>query len=557
LITGIVSLPRRHGLAPLVVRGSSPQMKNKIVAVAAAAALATLLGAGQAGAKTLVYCSEGSPENFNPMINTTGTTFDANLPIYNRLTEFKLGSTEVVPGLAESWEISPDAKTFVFHLRKGVKWQSNKNFTPTRDFNADDVIFSFDRQWKDSNPYHKVSGGGYDYFGDMGMNDLLDKIEKVDDYTIRFVLKEPNTPFLANLAMDFASIQSKEYADKLLAMGKPELIDQDPIGTGPFSLVNYQKDTTIRYKKFDGYWGPAPKVESLVFSITKDPAVRLAKLRAGECQIMPYPNPADLPSIKSDANLQLLSQPGLNIGYLAMNVTKKPFDDVRVRRAINMAIDKKSILDAVYQGAGQPAKNLIPPTMWGYNDAVQDFQYDPAEAKNLLAAAGYPDGFETDIWAMPVQRPYNPDAKRIAELMQADLAKIGIKAKIVSYEWGEYRKRIQQGDHQMAEFGWTGDNGDPDNFFVPLAGCAAARPGGGNVAKWCNKEFDDLVNKAATVADQAERAKLYEQAQVVMHREAPFYLIAHSVVFQPLAKNVVGYKMSPLGRHQFDDVDLK
>jgi dipeptide transport system substrate-binding protein len=357
--------------------------------------------------------------------------------------------------------------------------------------------------------------------------------------------------------MDFAVIQSKEYADALLKAGTPELIDQVPIGTGPFEFVVYQKDTTIRYRRFDGFWGPKAKLDALVFAITKDPAVRLAKLRANECQIMPYPSPADLASIKADPKLQLLSQPGLNIGYLALNTTKKPFDDVRVRRAINMAIDKKSIIDAVYQGAGEPAKNLIPPTMWSYNNAVEDFPYDPAEAKNLLTAAGYPNGFETDLWALPVQRPYNPDGKRMAELMQADLAKIGIKAKIVTYEWGEYRKRVAAGDPMTAQLGWTGDNGDPDNFFVPLAGCAAARPGGGNAAKWCNKEFDDLVNKAATLPGQAERAKLYEQAQVVMHREAPFYLVAHSIVFMPMSKAVVGYKISPLGDHRFDEVDLR
>jgi dipeptide transport system substrate-binding protein len=252
-----------------------------------------------------------------------------------------------------------------------------------------------------------------------------------------------------------------------------------------------------------------------------------------------------------------MQQPGLNIGYLAFNNQKPPFTDKRVRIAINMAIDKQAILQAVYQGAGQPAKNLIPPTMWSYNDQIQDFALDREQAKKLLAEAGFPNGFETDIWAMPVQRPYNPDARRIAELMQADLAKVGIKAKVVSFEWGEYRKRVQQGEHQMAELGWTGDNGDPDNFFVPLAGCAASRPGGGSASKWCNQEFDALINKAATLPNQAERTKLYEQAQVIMHQEAPFYLIAHSVVFMPMRKEVVGYKMSPFGRHQFDAVDLQ
>jgi dipeptide transport system substrate-binding protein len=528
--------------------------RAKTAVLAAAALLAV---AGPAGAKTLVFCSEGSPENFNPMINETGTTFDANRPVYERLLAFKPGSTDVLPALAESWDISPDGKTFTFHLRHGVKWHSNAAFKPTRDFNADDVVFSFERQFKDSNPYHKVSGGAYDYFTDMGFDKLLTAVDKVDPYTVKFTLSEPQAPFLADLAMDFAAIQSAEYADALTKLGKQEQIDQVPIGTGPFQFVVYQKDSAIRFRRFAQYWGPKAKVDQLVFSINTDPAVRLAKLRANECQVADYPNLADLDSIKADKNLTLLQQAGLNIGYLAFNDAKKPFDDVRVRRALNMAIDKKAILEAVYQGAGTPAKNLIPPTMWSYNKSIVDFKYDPAAAKKLLADAGFPNGFETDIWAMPVQRPYNPDARRIAELMQSDLAKVGVKAKIVSYEWGEYRKRVQNGEHQMAMLGWTGDNGDPDNFFTPLASCTAARPGGSSSSKWCNQDFDALIKKAVTLTDKAARAKLYEQAQAIMHDQAAFYLIAHSVVFMPMRKEVTGYVMDPLGSHDFRAVDLK
>ena len=529
---------------------------NALLAGVATLALLGVAHPQEAVAKTLVYCSEGAPENFNPMLNTTGTTFDANRPVYNRLVEFKTGSTEIVPGLAESWDVAPDGKSFTFHLRHGVKWHSNATFTPTRDFNADDVLFSFNRQGSEASPYHKVSGGSYDYYGDMGLAKIITSIDKVDDYTVRFVLKEPQAPFLANLAMDFASIQSGEYADVLMKAGKPEQIDHEPIGTGPFSFVAYQAGATIRYKRFDAYWGPKAKLDALVFSINKDPAVRLAKLRANECQVMAYPAPADLPGIKIDPQLTLLQQPGLNIGYLALNTTKKPFDDKRVRQAINLALDKKAILDAVYQGAGQPAKNLIPPTLWSYNNAVQDYPHDPDAAKKLLTEAGYPDGFETELWAMPVQRPYNPDARRVAELMQADLMKVGIRAKIVSYEWGEYRKKVQNSEATMAELGWTGDNGDPDNFFTPLASCSAARIGGGSASKWCNKDFDALIDKARTLPDQADRAKLYEQAQVVMHDDAPFFLIAHSIAFQPIRKEVTGYVMSPFGGHIFNQVDL-
>ena len=523
----------------------------------AAATLATVLTAGAASAKTLVFCSEGSPENFYPGINTTGTSFDANSQIYSRIVDFERGGTTVVPGLAERWTISPDGLTYTFFLRKGVKWHSNKGYTPTRDFNADDVIFAIERQWKEAHPYFKVTSTNHSYFNDMGMPKLIKSLDRVDDYTVRFVLNKPEAPFLSNLAMEYAGVQSKEYADAMLKAGTPEKTDQEPIGTGPFFLVQYQKDAVIRYKAFPQYWGGKAKIDDLVFAITPDASVRWAKLQKGECHVMPYPNPADLDAIRKDPKVTVLEQAGLNVGYLAYNVEKKPFDDVRVRKAINMAINKKAIIDGVYLSTGVAAKNPIPPSMWSYNDAIKDDPYDPEGAKKLLAAAGLPNGFTTDLWAMPVQRPYNPNAKRIAELMQADLAKIGVKAEIKSFEWGEYRKRMQNGEHQMGMLGWTGDNGDPDNFLHTLLGCDAAKGGGSNVSKWCFKGFEDLVLKAKTVSSVAERSKLYSDAQVVFKEQAPWFTIAHAVQLKPVRKEVIDYKLSPFGRHTFYGVDIK
>jgi dipeptide transport system substrate-binding protein len=515
-----------------------------------------LLAVGQVSAKTLVYCSEGSPENFAPSINTTGTSFDASEQIYDNLVDFERGGTKVVPGLAESWTVSKDGLEYVFKLRKGVKWQSNKNFKPTRDMNADDILFMFERQWKENDPYFKVTSSNHAYFGDMGMPKLLKSVDKIDEYTVKIVLNAPEAPFLSNLAMQYAGVQSKEYAIAMLKAGTPEKIDQEPVGTGPFMLVQYQKDAIIRYKAFPQYWAGKAKIDDLIFSITPDASVRWAKLQKGECHVMPYPNPADLPAIRKDANVVVMEQPGLNVGYLAYNTTKKPFDDVRVRKAVNMAINKKAIVDAVYLGTGVPATNPIPPTQWSYNKAIKDDAYNPEEAKKLLAAAGLKDGFATDLWAMPVQRPYNPNARRIAELMQADLAKVGIKAEIKSFEWGEYRKRMQSGEHQMGMLGWTGDNGDPDNFLNTLLGCSAAKNNGSNVAKFCYQPFEDLVQKAKVVSNPAERAKLYEQAQVIFKQQAPWFTIAHAVQIKPVRKEVIGFKLSPFGRHSFYGVDM-
>jgi dipeptide transport system substrate-binding protein len=527
------------------------------LALLCAVAVPALMAFTPASAKTLVYCSEGSPENFYPGVNTTGTSFDVTEQIYDNIVDFERGGTKVVPGLAEKWDISKDGLVYTFHLRKGVKWHSNKLFTPSRDLNADDVLFMFERQWKENDPYFKVTSSNHAYFGDMGMPKLLKSVEKVDDLTVRITLNQPEAPFLSNLAMQFAGIQSKEYAIAMLKAGTPEKIDQDPIGTGPFQMVQYQKDAIVRYKAFPQHYAGKAKIDDLIFSITPDASVRWAKLQKGECHVMPYPNPADLDAIRKDANVQVLEQPGLNIGYLAYNTTKKPFDDVRVRKAINMSIDKKAIVSAVYLSTGVPATNPIPPGQWSYNKALKDDAFNPTEAKKLLAAAGYPNGFTTDLWAMPVQRPYNPNAKRIAELMQADLAKVGVKAEIKSFEWGEYRKRMQAGEHQMGMLGWTGDNGDPDNFLNTLLGCSSAKTNGSNVAKFCYQPFEDLVQKAKVVSNVAERTKLYEKAQVIFKEQAPWFTIAHAVQLKPVRKEVIDFKLSPFGRHTFYGVDIK
>jgi dipeptide transport system substrate-binding protein len=523
----------------------------------AALVLALALPTAVSAKGTLVYCSEGSPEGFQPQFFTTGTTFDASsVPLFNRLVDFNTGTTDVVPSLAESWTISPDGKVYTFRLRQGVKFHSNAQFTPTRDFNADDVIFSWSRMADDANPFHKVTAGQtFAYYEDMGMANIVARVDKLDDHTVRFTLKRPEAPFLADLGMDFASILSQEYFAAMLKKGTPNAADIYPIGTGPFEFVSYQKDATIRYKAFDHYWDGRPKIDNLIFSITRDATTRYAKLKAGECQVMAFPKPADLAAMKADPALVVQQKEGLNVGYIAFNVEKKPFDNKLVRQALNMAVDKQAILSAVYQGQGQMAKNPIPPILWGYNNAIQDYPYDPAKARALLAQAGYPNGFEVELWYLPVTRPYNPDGKRMAELVQADWEKVGVKTRLITYEWAEYRKRSKTGEQGVMMFGWSGDNGDPDNFFVPLLGCDAVK-GGGNVSRWCNKEFEDLITKAAQTSKQADRAKLYEQAQVIVHEEAPWIPIAHSLRFDPSRKEVKGYRMDAIAHHSFDKVDL-
>ncbi|MBP1848790.1 ABC transporter substrate-binding protein [Rhizobium halophytocola] len=530
-------------------------MKTKL-AFAAAALLAASFLSSAASAKTFVYCSEGSPEGFDPGLYTAGTTFDAAAhTVYNGLLEFEPGTTNPVPGLAESWDISEDGTVYTFHLRKGVKFQTTEYFTPSRDLTADDVVFSIDRQINKDNKWNQyVAGASWEYAEGMGFPGLIKSIEKVDDLTVKVTLNRPEAPFLADLAMPFSYILSKEYADKLEADGKMEQMNQQPLGTGPFAFVAYQQDAVIRYKANPDYWDGAPKIDDLVFAITTDAAVRYQKLKAGECQLMPYPNAADVESMKADPNLKVLEQEGLNVAYMAYNTTQAPFDKPEVRKALNMAINKDAIVDAVFQGMAKPATNPIPPTMWSYNKDIKDDAYNLDEAKKMLADAGVKD-LSMKIWAMPVSRPYMLNARRAAEIMQDDFAKIGVKVEIVSYEWAEYLQRSKEKDRDgAAMLGWTGDNGDPDNFLDTLLGCDAV--GGNNRAQWCNEDFDKLVKKAKATSDKAERTKLYEQAQVIFKEQAPWATIDHSLSIVPMRKEVTGFTQSPLGDFKFDKVDI-
>lgn len=545
--------PGGNGAASTFMENALMTLAKKLLA---ATAIVLALGSA-ASAKTFVFCSEGSPEGFDPGLYTGGQTFDASAhPVYNRLAEFKKGTTETEPGLAESWTVSEDGLQYTFKLRPGVKFHSSDTFTPTRDMNADDVVFSFDRQGNPKNPWHQyVPGAAWEYYASMSMPDIVKSIEKVDDLTVRFTLNKPYAPFIANVAMPFASIVSKEYADKLAAAGNQAQFNQQPIGTGPFRFVAYQPDAVVRFQAFADYWGGKQPIDDLVFAITKDASVRQQRLLANECQLMAYPNPADVPALQSNPDLKVSEQEGLNIGFLAYNTQQAPFDKPEVRRALNMAIDKDAIIQAVYQGAGQKAKAPIPPTMWSYNNALKDDVYDPEAAKKALEAAGVKD-LSMKIWAMPVSRPYNPNASRMAELIQSDFAKVGVKAEIVTYEWGEYLERSKAKDRDGAVLlGWTGDNGDPDNFLAVLLGCDAV--GGANRAQFCNQDFEKLIQEAKTVSKQEDRAKLYEQAQVVFKEQAPWATIANSVVYVPMRSNVVGFVQSPLGDYTFDGVDLK
>ena len=512
----------------------------------------------QSGGDTLAYCSDGSPSIFNPQLISDGVSNNATVDIYNRLLEFEYGGSTVIPSLAESWTISDDQHKYTFKLRKGVSFHTTEYFTPTRNLNADDVLFSVNRQLDKNHPYHQTSGGTYIFFNAMGMEKIVKSVRKIDDYTVEFTLSAPNAPFLANMAMNFMAILSKEYADKLLAEKKQEHIDQFPVGTGPFVFDSYTKDTLIRYHAHPSYWEEGlPKVKSLIVSITPDASVRYQKLKAGECHLIIEPPLSDIQAMENDENIKVMSQAAFNVGYLAINTAKKPFDNPLVRKAINHALNKRSYIEAVYLGRAVMAKNPLPPTIWSYDDTIVDYPYDVNKAKALLAEAGLSNGFETTLWAQPVTRPYNPDGRKLAEMMQADLAQVGIRARIVSYDWPTYLNRSRNFEHELLQMGWTGDNGDPDNFLNYLLGCNSIGSGENN-AHWCHQEFNRRVIEAARVSNMDERTRLYKEAQKIFKEEAPWVPIAHSLIYRAMSARVNNYKVHQVGASErLKTVELK
>lgn len=509
-----------------------------------------------AAGKTFIYCSEGSPSSFNPQFVTDEPSKVPANAIYNRLIELQPGTGKLVPRLADSWTISKNHLVYTFKLRKDVKFHTTSYFKPTRNFSADDVLFTFNRQRQKDHPYYMVGGGRYEIFSAMGMEKTIKSIEKKDDATVVFTLNTPEVSFLSNLSMEFSSILSAEYADQLSKQNKKEQIDIKPVGTGPFVFQSYEKDSMIVMLPNTEYFLPPTKLSKLVFLITIDPNVRAQKMKAGECHLIVESAPAHHATFLKDPNLKVITKPGTNVGYLSFNVTKKPFDDVRVRKAVAHALNKKAYIDAVFLGLGSVANSPLPPTVAGYDANLKDDEYSPEKAKALLKEAGLPNGFETELWALPVSRSYNPDGRKMAEMMQADLSKVGIKVKIISYDWPTYLAKAKNGDHSLGLFGWNTDNGQPDNFLYTLLSCDAV-PTGVNRSRWCDKTFNDLLQKAKVEFNDQKRDELYKKAQARFKEQDPWVTIAYGKTYRVMSKKVKGYILDPVAHDRFYGVELE
>jgi dipeptide transport system substrate-binding protein len=526
------------------------------VSSALLAAAFAIAAASTAQAKLLTYCSEAAPEGFDPAPHINAATFDASSQLfYDRLTSFVPGTTEVQPGLAQSWAVSNDGKVYTFRLRPGVLFHRTEYFQPSRTLNADDVVFSLNRQRDKKNPWYGYAGGSWPYFSAFGLDTLIKAVDKVDAMTVRVTLNAANPGILADLATDAASILSKEYADSLVKAKNLGQLDALPIGTGPFVFLLYRPGEKLYTAANGAYWRGVGPVSNLDFIFVPDAADRLAKLKAGDCQVSGAPDAATLAAAKTDPALSLVTGERADVAFLAFNTTNPAFKDARVRKAIGMAIDRQAIVDAVYGGTAAAADSVLPPSMFGAGDTAASATHNADDAKALLAEAGA-SSLTVKLLATKTPRPYNPDLARTADMIAADLGKIGVTASVVApAQLGDYlRQSADKARDSVALIGWTSANGDPDDFLSLLLSCDAV--GQSNRTQWCDPAFTKALAEARTATDPAERARLYGEAQKIVLDQAPLLPLAHTLVAIPVRKGVTGIVADPLGRHNFAEADI-
>ena len=506
------------------------------------------VGAAQA-AGTLTYCSEYAPEGFDIAQYETVGTGEATIPIYDQLLGFVPGTTRLQPGLAQSWDVSADGLVYTFRLRPGVKWHKTAWFTPTRDLDADDVVWSLRRMNDKSHPGYAAAKNGWVYWAGMNMPALVKAIDKVDAMTVRVTLTKPEAPFLADMAMSsLGTIIPAEYAEQLAKAGKLDQLNTQPVGSGPFIFRSYQKDATVRYTANPAYWGGAPKVDHLVFAITVDPSVRVQRVKAGECMVAKL-IPAGERDLAGDARVRVERSVPIRTAYVAPNAQRPYLSDPRFREALLLSIDKKNLIQAVYAGLAQPLATFLPASVWSHDASLPE-RRDVERAKALVKASGY-DGRE--LWLYTVSG--RADNKRGAEVLQADWAAVGVKVGVRLMELGELYKRTGAGEHDLTFLSWFGDNGDPDNFFTPNLSCAAS-VAGGNKAHWCSKPFDALIDEARRTTDLAVRTRLYTQAQRLLYDDVGTIPIATPVSLRAERSNVRGVIVLPFGHLDFRQASI-
>jgi peptide/nickel transport system substrate-binding protein len=459
------------------------------------------------------------------------------------LVTFKPGSFDVVGDAAQSWSASADGKTWTFALKPHLVFSDG---TP---LDAKAVKFNLDRWRLTSDPAHGAYSYPYyvDDFG--GYPGLITGVDAVSPTRVRIRLARPFGPFLRDLAE-----QAMELGSPRAIAADPKAFELKPVGSGPYMVQEWQRDDHITLVANPTYAGPKPGYGTVIIRDIPDQATSVLSIQHGDIDMLTDPRPDDAKSLAAQKGITIAEQPSNNVSYVAMETEKKPFGDVRVRRAIAYALDAASMAKNLYAGGAVVANTWTPPGMLGENAAVIAYPHDVRKAKELLAQAGLPNGFTTTLMYTTAPRPYLPEPQRVAETIQAELAQAGVKVTLEPYEWGVYLDKIKHGEHELCLIGWTGDNGDPDNFFYPLLDQDSAHKDGTaqNYSFWRDPQFHALMLEGQKTTDDGKRAAIYRRANAMVHDQVPAIPLVHTTVPVVLKSSVKGFVPSPNTSYHFN-----
>lgn len=524
----------------------------------------------------LIYCTHASGFSFNPQTSDAGTSMNVvTEQIYNKL--FEISNTAIpTPILAQSYSISPDGKIITIYLRKGIKFHHTDWFKPTRDFNADDVVFSLNRvlgyetylptleqsavDYK--NPQYRIfheqaKKVRFPYFESIKLNQKIESVKALNPHTVQITLFKPDASILSHLASQYAIIFSQEYAVQLNADDNLVQLDLLPVGTGPYKVKNYFRNQYVRLEKNEDYWKKDAKIKNIIIDLSTDRTGRLVKFFNGECQIASYPEVSQLGLLKeNDKRYYVKSAEGMNLAYLAFNFQNAVIQDEQVRRAIAQAINRQRIIKTIYHNTATVANNIIPNISWASSVNTPDFAYDfnPSEAKKVLQDKR----LHLNMWVLNEEQVYNPAPLKTAELIKEDLNNVGVNVTIRSvtrtFLIDQLNKKSE--NYDMILTGWLAGNLDPDSFMRPILSCNAASEMT-NLSNWCDEDFDQLMDKALDSPNLWERAHVYNQAQELILSKLPIIPLANMKRVLVVNSRVRHIEMNPFGSLNFSTLLLR
>ncbi len=525
----------------------------------------------------LIYCTNATGFSFNPQTADAGTSMNVvTEQIYNKLFDISNTSAIPTPVLAQSYSVSPDGTVITIHLRKGIKFHRTDWFKPTRDFNADDVVFSLNRvlgyetylptleqssvDYK--NPQYRIfheqaKKVRFPYFESIKLNQKIESVKALNSHTVQITLFKPDASILSHLASQYAIIFSQEYAVQLNADDNLVQLDILPVGTGPYKVKNYFRNQYVRLEKNEDYWKKDAKIKDIIIDLSTDRTGRLVKFFNGECQIASYPEVSQLGLLKeNDERYYVKTSDGMNLAYLAFNFQKVAIQDEQLRRAIAQAINRQRIIKTIYHNTATVANNIIPNISWASSVNTPDFAYDfnPVEAKKVLQNKQ----LNLNMWVINEEQVYNPAPLKTAELIKEDLNNVGVNVTIRSvtrtFLIDQLNKKSE--DYDMILTGWLAGNLDPDSFMRPILSCSSSNEIT-NLSNWCSEKFDQFMDEALDSANLRVRANAYNQAQELILSELPIIPIANVKRVLVASSRVQHIEMSPFGSLNFSTLSLR